>query len=98
MPTNLSNNKYHITYDKFFFVASRYIVILSKKKITFFMLSHILTMSPLVIMSNKAASNASYITSTSKSPTIYKVFYTYARSYLAIKVNLKLNKNVLNYD
>lgn len=89
MPTNLSNTKYHITYDKFFFVASRYIVILLKKKITFFMLSHILTMSPLVIMSNKATSNAMYKANTKKSPNIIKVLYQKVRSYLAIKSNSK---------
>lgn len=53
------------------------------------MLSHILTMSPLVIMSNKATSNAMYKTNTKKSPNIIKVLYQKARSYLAIKSNSK---------
>ena len=89
MPTYLLLNKYNITYNKFFFVASRYIVIFLKKRIIFFMLSHILTMSPLVIMSNKATSNAMYKTNIKKSPNIIKVLYQKARSYLAIKSNSK---------
>ena len=89
MPNNLSNKKHHITYDKFFFVAPIDIVILFKNQIIFFMLSHILTMSPLVIMSNKATSNAMYKTNIKKSPNIIKVLYQKARSYLAIKSNSK---------
>ena len=60
MPNNLSNKKHHITYDKFFFVAPIDIVILFKNQIIFFMLSHILTMSPLAIKSNSKFKGKSF--------------------------------------